>query len=76
MTTYEKSKDDESIEVFKPPSIIKILIKNNYLGQKSNSGFYRKNDDGAIQVFNPEKNEYQHVQKLVFEHADIHFFQD
>ena len=64
MTTYEKSKDDESIEVFKPPSIIKILIKNNYLGQKSNSGFYRKNDDGAIQVFNPEKNEYQHVQKL------------
>ena len=64
MTTHDKSKDDESIEVFKPPNIIKILIKNNYLGQKSNSGFYRKNDDGAIQVFNFEKNEYQHVQKL------------
>ena len=64
MTTYDKSKDDESIEVFKPPNIIKILIKNNYLGQKSNSGFYRKNDDGEIQVFNPEKNEYQHLKKL------------
>ena len=42
MTTYEKSKDDESIEVFKPPNIIKILIKNNYLGQNQTQVFTEK----------------------------------
>ena len=63
-TTYEKSTDDESIEVFKIPNIIEDLIKKGNLGQKTNGGFYKKNKLGNIEVYQADNKAYTHIKKI------------
>ena len=42
---YQGAPDDEKREIFKPPDIIKQMIENNLLGEKSGQGFYKKGKD-------------------------------
>ena len=63
-TTYKKSTHDESIEVFKIPNIIEDLIEKGNLGQKTNGGFYKKNEAGDIEVYHPENKNYAPIEKL------------
>ena len=64
MTTYKKSTDDESIEMFKIPEIMEILIANGSLGQKAKSGFYKKDNNGNILVFDLNNKKYRSMKKV------------
>ena len=69
-TTYKKSIHDESIEVFKIPNIIEDLIEKGNLGQKTNGGFYKKNETREIEVYHPENKNYAPIEKLDMELDD------
>ena len=64
MTTYQKSKQDESIEMFKIPKAMEILIEKGNLGQKTKSGFYRKDDKGNILVLDLDNSKYRPIGKI------------
>ena len=64
MTTYQKSKHDESIEMFKIPETMELLIENGNLGQKTKAGFYKKDDNGNILVLNLDSREYRPIGKI------------
>ena len=64
MTTYQKSKQDESIEMFNIPEAMEILIEKDYLGQKTKSGFYKKDDNGDILVLDLDSNKYRPIGKI------------
>ena len=42
---YENAGDDEHRDTFKPPEVIKRMIDKGLLGEKSGSGFYKKDRD-------------------------------
>ncbi len=42
---YEGLTEDEAREVFKIPEVVKKLEENNWLGDKTNQGFYKKTKD-------------------------------
>ena len=64
MTTYQKSKQDESIEMFKIPEAMEILIEKGNLGQKTKSGFYKKDDNGDILVLDLDSSKYRPIGKI------------
>jgi len=64
MTTYQKSKQDESIEMFKIPKAMELLIEKGNLGQKTKSGFYRKDDKGNILVLDLDNSKYRPIEKI------------
>ena len=41
-TAWEKLPEDESHEIFEEPAVLTTLLENEWLGQKSGRGFYRK----------------------------------
>ena len=49
LTTFDKAPNDEERLIFKIPDILEALIKTNRLGQKTGTGFYRKNKDRTIE---------------------------
>ena len=64
MTTYQKSKHDESVEMFKIPETMELLIENGNLGQKTKAGFYKKDDNGDILVLDLDSREYRPIGKI------------
>tara|TARA_X000001036_G_scaffold404474_1_gene411806 strand:- start:6343 stop:7608 length:1266 start_codon:yes stop_codon:yes gene_type:complete len=64
ITTYEKSKQDESIEMFKIPKVMETLIKKGSLGQKAKTGFYKKDDNGTILVLDLDSRKYRAIEKI------------
>ena len=64
MTTYQKSKYDESVEMFKIPETMEFLIENGNLGQKTKAGFYKKDDNGDILVLDLDSREYRPFGKI------------
>ncbi len=42
---YKDCPDDESREIFKIPAYVKKLVENNWLGDKTGQGFYKKSKD-------------------------------
>ena len=64
MTTYQKSKHDESVEMFKIPETMELLIENGNLGQKTKAGFYKKDDNGDILVLDLDSIEYRPFGKI------------
>ena len=64
MTTYQKSKHDESVEMFKIPETMELLIENGNLGQKTKAGFYKKDDNGDILVLDLDSREYRPFGKI------------
>ena len=43
-TAYDLCPDDESRELFQTPPLLQKLLENEWLGQKSGQGFYKKED--------------------------------
>jgi len=64
MTTYKKSKDDESIKMFEIPESMEFLIKNGNLGQKTRSGFYKRDENKNILVFDLDTKKYRSLKKI------------
>lgn len=48
----ENCKDDEANELFAIPSYVEKMVENNWLGSKTNQGFYKKvkGDDGKSEI--------------------------
>ena len=61
MTTYKKSKNDESINMFKIPDIMNFLIQKGNLGDKTKSGFYQKDKNGNILVLGLDNKQYRPI---------------
>ncbi|MBT3299713.1 MAG: 3-hydroxyacyl-CoA dehydrogenase [Candidatus Marinimicrobia bacterium] len=49
-TSYDRGENDEERNVFKIPSILKTLIDEGRLGQKSKAGFYKKTKEGILSL--------------------------
>ncbi len=66
---YENLPDDESRETFKLPDVISKLEDNNWLGDKTGQGFYKKTKkDGKTEILtlDLESMEYKPKQKASF----------
>ena len=64
MTTYQKSKHDESIEKFNIPEVMELLIEKGNLGQKTGAGFYKKDVNGNILVLDLDNKNYRPIEKI------------
>jgi 3-hydroxyacyl-CoA dehydrogenase len=66
---YENAPDDEAREIFKFPDFVTGMAKNNWLGSKTNQGFYKKEKvDGVNQFYALDLKtlEYKPSQKVKF----------
>ena len=79
MTTYQKSKHDESIEMFSIPEAMEFLIEKGDLGQKTKAGFYKKDENGNILVLDINSRQYRPIEKIelgvdneIIESGNIH----
>ncbi|MEE8340665.1 MAG: 3-hydroxyacyl-CoA dehydrogenase NAD-binding domain-containing protein [Candidatus Neomarinimicrobiota bacterium] len=64
--SYERGEGDEERDIFKLPDILKTLIDDGRLGQKTKSGFYKKEDKTILSV-NLETGEYGPQKKVRFD---------
>ncbi len=64
MTTYQKSKHDEYIEMFNIPEAMEFLIEKGDLGQKTKAGFYKKDENGNILVLDINSRQYRPIEKI------------
>ena len=67
LTTYNKAPQDEEREMFNIPKILVQLINSNRLGQKTKSGFYKKNEDRSLSSVNLNSGEYAPISKVYFD---------
>ena len=67
LTTYEKASEDEERDMFQIPSILDNLIETKRLGQKTKSGFYKKNEDGSIHSIDLKTGEYKPMNTVRFD---------
>ncbi len=67
LTTYKKATEDEERDLFRIPSILEDLIKSNRLGQKTKSGFYKKNEDKSIYSLNLKTGDYNPMNQVRFD---------
>ena len=67
LTTFDKAPNDEERLIFKIPDILEALIKTNRLGQKTGTGFYRKNEDRTIESIDLNTAEYKPIKKVLFD---------
>jgi len=65
-TGYEKCPDDPERDAFKLPDYIKKMVDNQWLGQKTKQGFYKKIDKGVIYSLDLNTLEYKPMQKKRF----------
>jgi len=65
-TSYDNLIDDEAREVLKAPDILKELIDDGRLGQKTKAGFYKKTDDGILSI-DLKTGEYKAQKKVLFD---------
>ena len=68
---YENCLDDEFRDTFKIPEYVNKMVQNNWLGSKTNGGFYKriKDDNGksTILSLNLDTLEYSPSKKVTFE---------
>lgn len=66
---YENAPDDEARELFKVPDFVNQMLKNNWLGSKTNQGFYKKekvNGESQFYALDLKTLEYKPSQKVKF----------
>ena len=66
-TSYEKAINDEKRDSFKLPDILENLIASGRLGQKTESGFYKKNENRSIHSINLKTGEYGSTKTIKFD---------
>lgn len=64
-----KLTNDNAHDTFKLPKFVDYLISNNFLGNKNNQGFYKKEGDQKL-VFNIDKKIYEPIPKFNIEFID------
>ena len=57
-TAYEKCEDDSEREIFKIPDYLEKMVDNQWLGQKTKQGFYKKIEKGLIHSIDLDTLEY------------------
>ncbi|MBN2694409.1 enoyl-CoA hydratase/isomerase family protein [bacterium] len=69
-TVYHGAPDDPERDVFVAPEVVKTLVKNGSLGQKSGKGFYEKRgkeifelDLRTLEYLPPQKKEFKSLKK-------------
>ena len=67
LTTYDKALEDEERDIFQIPSILENLIDTGRLGQKTKSGFYKKNEDRSIHSVDLKTGEYGPMNTVRFD---------
>ncbi len=65
-TAYTKCVNDKYRDQYIIHDKVQYLIDNNFLGQKSGSGFYKKIEKGVIHVFDFDKMDYRPISKKRF----------
>ncbi len=65
-TAFDKCEDDESRNMFKIPEFLQKMLDNEWLGQKSKQGFYKKIEKGVIHSLDFETMEYTPQNKKRF----------
>lgn len=66
---YENVPDDEARDLFKLPAFVNGMMKNNWLGSKTNQGFYKKEKVNGVNKFfalDLKTLEYKPSQKVKF----------
>lgn len=66
---YENAPNDEARELFKVPEFVNQMVKNNWLGSKTNQGFYKKekvNGENQFYTLDLKTLEYKPSQKVRF----------
>lgn len=63
---YDNLPNDECHEVFKIPNFLQSMIKNGWLGQKTNQGFYKKSSS-EILALDLQTLTYRPLQKIRFD---------
>lgn len=71
----ENCPNDEAHDLFKLPDFIKTMMQNNWLGGKTNQGFYKKatGNDGKSQILELNLNtmEYEASKKVQFQTLEL-----
>jgi len=57
-TAYEKCMDDSERDIFKIPLYLEKMVENQWLGQKTKQGFYKKIEKGVIHSIDLDTLEY------------------
>jgi 3-hydroxyacyl-CoA dehydrogenase len=71
---HENAPDDEAREIFRIPGFVNSMAKNNWLGSKTNQGFYKKEKTNGVNQFfalDLKTLEYKPSQKVKFPSLDI-----
>ncbi|MBL3618174.1 MAG: enoyl-CoA hydratase/isomerase family protein [gamma proteobacterium endosymbiont of Lamellibrachia anaximandri] len=66
-TSYERGEADEERETFQLPAILKTLIDDGRLGQKTRAGFYKKEASGEILSVDLKSGEYSPQKRVRFD---------
>ena len=67
LTTYDKALEDEERDNFKIPFILQELVETDRLGQKTRSGFYKKNEDRSLASVDLKNGEYSPLKQVRFD---------
>ena len=62
-TAYNDCQDDPERDIFKLPDYIQKMVDNNWLGQKTKQGFYKKIDKGVIHSLDLDSMDYKPMKK-------------
>ncbi len=65
-TSYERGERDEEREIFRLPEILRLLIDERRLGQKTKAGFYRKEEKTILSV-DLETGDYHPQERVRFD---------
>jgi len=63
---FDKGANDPDRDIFKIPDYLQTMVKNDWIGQKSGHGFYRKIDKKTIHAIDLTTLEYRPQQKKKF----------
>ena len=66
-TAYDKCTNDPEREIFNLPDYINKMVENNWLGQKTKQGFYKKIDKGVIHSLDLKTLEYKPMKKKKYD---------